>query len=454
MKNLFTRLANNHIYKIISILFTTIISLLIVLIIKANDMAHNNPSRIAAINEIITESTTAHLWLEEIIGGDTNEKYDIVQAHINTAKTYAQYLIKENDNQITKALDDKKDLQFIEKIYKQLNEFDTITNTRFENITDSQIGSDIDQVYDGIFKNMVEDLKLLKNRIIKKQEIEKKNFTTIQYIIIFFEILSFSLVSLAIYSYTKNKEKLIQKDKILIRQSKMIIMGEMIENIAHQWRQPLSFISTMASSIQMEKEHNMLKEEKLVDNMESILSNVNYLSQTIDDFRQFYKSDHNKASFYLDSALDNIFKIVRFDKSHEQIEYLKKDYSNIQLHTYKNELLQVLINIINNAKDQLTDNEILCHLDKVIYLTAKQENKQNIITIHDNGGGIPDDILEDIFSAYFTTKGEEKGTGIGLYISKDIVEHYLGGTIQVENQTLIYKEKEYLGAKFTITIPQ
>jgi signal transduction histidine kinase/HAMP domain-containing protein len=240
-----------------------------------------------------------------------------------------------------------------------------------------------------------------------------------------------------------------QKDNMLFQQSKMASMGEMIENIAHQWRQPLSLISTSASGIRLNKEYNTLTDELLNEAVENIMNSTNFLSNTIDDFRDFYKVDKIKEKFNIKDVLDKTLKLTSSRFTNRAIKVIK-ECEDVEILGFENELVQVFINLLNNARDVL---EELPYEERYIFVTIKKIENEAYISLKDNANGIEESILEKIFDPYFTTKGSDKGTGIGLFMSKEIIEKHFHGKIIAQNETFTYNKKEYKGANFIITIP-
>ena len=231
------------------------------------------------------------------------------------------------------------------------------------------------------------------------------------------------------------QEKLLQ-EKYMLQQSRLAQMGEMISMIAHQWRQPLSAISTTSMDLQMKLMLNSYdmenKEEReeflsyLNSSLKSIDSFVNNLSITIDDFRSFYKPNKEKAETTLEKVVSKALSIIK-DSLESQSVKLTFDYqSKNRLKLYENEIMQTILNILKNSQD--------CFLEKKIdNPQINIKTKGNSIAICDNAGGIPADIIDKIFDPYFSTKYEKNGTGLGLYMSKMIIEEHHGGVFSVAN---------------------
>ncbi|MCK5111214.1 MAG: cache domain-containing protein [Arcobacteraceae bacterium] len=240
------------------------------------------------------------------------------------------------------------------------------------------------------------------------------------------------------------------KDKLLYEQSKMASMGEMIGNIAHQWRQPLSVISTAATGMKMQKEFNMLTDKSFNETCKAINKNAQYLSKTIDDFSDFIKGDRNKTIFSLEDNVDSFLHLVEGSIKSYHIKIILDLEEDIKIDGYENELTQCLINIFNNAKDILNEKEVK---DKLIFITTSIHDGNAIIKIKDNASGIPNDILPKIFEPYFTTKHKSQGTGLGLHMTYNLIVDGMGGNIEANNVSYEYKGKSYTGAEFIIILP-
>ncbi len=224
-------------------------------------------------------------------------------------------------------------------------------------------------------------------------------------------------------------EELIQKDKILTIQSKQAVMGEMISMIAHQWRQPLSTVTLQISNLQLKKLLNKKIESSELDNAFNYISDtIVYLSQTIDDFKTYFHPNKEVVNIEIHELLQ---KTVNFTlsrvKDREINVHIDKE-SSIYIKTYINELIQVVLNIINNAIDAHNESKLK---NPIINLSVKDEGSDILIYIVDNAGGIKEENLPKIFEPYFSTKGKN-GTGLGLYMSQMIIEKQFNGKIKVK----------------------
>jgi len=249
----------------------------------------------------------------------------------------------------------------------------------------------------------------------------------------------------SIIDISRNKEK----DKLLMEQSKLAYMGEMIGNIAHQWRQPLHVISTTTSSIKLQKELDILDDKFFYKSCNMINKNVIFLSDTINDFRNYINDDRVKNEFNINSMIDSFLNLCDSVIINNEIIVINDIEDNLVIHGYKNELIQCMLNIFNNAVDALIQNGIK---KKYIFISIKKIDDYIDISIKDNANGIPEDIIDKIFEPYFTTKHQSRGTGLGLNMTYKLIVEGMNGTINATNKKYIYKNKTYIGAKFNIKI--
>ncbi len=247
-----------------------------------------------------------------------------------------------------------------------------------------------------------------------------------------------------------NEVEIKKQELLLHQQSKMASMGEMIENISHQWKQPLSVISAVSSGIKFKNDLKELQTKDIDTSATIISDSIQYLSDTVDDFRDFFKHDKFKRDF---SIINTFLKIDRLLKSQFEPFSINviKNIDEIEVYGYENELIQVLINILNNARDELLKS---LEKKKLILIEVKKNKELLEIIIKDNAGGISDKIIDKVFDSHFTTKADIEGTGIGLYMSKAIITEHMRGTIEVVNSEYSYEDKRYIGAEFKISIPQ
>jgi PAS domain S-box-containing protein len=236
----------------------------------------------------------------------------------------------------------------------------------------------------------------------------------------------------------KQTSENLKKDKLLQEQSKLAAMGEMVGSIAHQWRQPLNSLNINIQNLDDDYIDGLIDQKFLEEFIQKQTKTIKFMSQTIDDFRNFFRIDKIEKTFSVKDAIDSTISIQSAQLKNHNIS-IGISGDDFTTHTIESEFLQVILNIITNAKDAIIQNNI--EYGK-IEIVLNREKKS--IKISDNAGGIPNDILDRIFEPYFTTKEQGKGTGIGLYMSKVIIEQNIGGSLSAKN----IKD----GAEFTIKI--
>jgi PAS domain S-box-containing protein len=248
----------------------------------------------------------------------------------------------------------------------------------------------------------------------------------------------------------KLKEKLLrEKDITLFQQSKLAAMGEMIGNIAHQWRQPLSAISSAATGMILQKDLGISTHNEEIKALAAINNSTQYLSQTIEDFRNFLRLDKEVKLFNINDAIERSISLTNIRKKSDEINIILDIDKHLEVKGIKNEFIQVIINLLNNARDALKDLKT----KKFIFIDVYKQDDYIFITVKDSGGGISNDIINRIFEPYFTTKHQSQGTGIGLYMSVEIIKNHMKGNLSVENEKFFYNNCEYVGAFFSIRLP-
>ncbi len=308
----------------------------------------------------------------------------------------------------------------------------------------------------GFYEDDINQQLILKEKSINdKFENYIKNtiiFSTILILIFLFISLTFSKKLKKLFiMYRKDISKHIKENNrqysIMAQQAKMAAMGEMIGNIAHQWRQPLSVITTAAGVVKLKKDLDILEEKDCIETLDTIIESSSFLSNTIEDFRHFFMPNKNKTIFKTSNLIEKIKKFTSLEYKQKNIQLIIKS-EEFEIFTYENELLQVILNILNNSRDELVKTDDL--ENRFIILELTNLEGKTIIKITDNAGGIKEDIIDRIFEPYFTTKFKDEGTGIGLYMSLEIVKKHLKGSIEAKNTTFQYSQKSYKGALFII----
>jgi len=233
-----------------------------------------------------------------------------------------------------------------------------------------------------------------------------------------------------------------QKESLLVEQSRMAAMGEMLSMIAHQWRQPLSSIGAAISNIKLKLKMKKMDNETLEEKLYDIDKYLHYMSKTIDDFRNFFRNNSEKKELgSVNGVVSTTLELIEKVFINNGITIINSEEKLNPLYLYKSELLQVILNILNNSKDAFHENSIENGIIKIDY--EEDENTQKIL-ISDNAGGIPQHIIDNIFDPYFSTKDKKNGTGLGLYMCKTIIEKHFEGTIIANNNSE--------GAVFTIVL--
>lgn len=398
------------------------------------------------ITNLRNELSEAHLWLEEALGGDNSIdiqkdvlipfKHEKFNHFIKNTLTNEYIEIKNEFMQINTKLD---------LLYN-------LAQKRWENATIGGIGSKLDQNFDKEFTTILSMIDKTIGKINLKtiETIDEKNyhFNLIVAFLIFINLLLFVLF----YQVKKYKDKLKGNETTLIHNAKLASMGEMLENIAHQWRQPLNLISTGTTSLKIKHDLGNLNDKYFDEVIESINKNVQYLSQTINDFSNFAKRDKENVIFNLKDNIFTLMKLIESSLKTYKIEPILNIKDDIDIKSYPNELNQVLMNLYNNTKDAFKEKSDL-KSKKYIFISTYTKDTNAVIEFKDSAGGIDEKIIDKIFEPYFTTKHKTEGTGLGLHMCYNIVVNSMKGTIQVENENFNLDSKDLKGAKFTITIP-
>ncbi|MEA3373942.1 MAG: HAMP domain-containing sensor histidine kinase [Campylobacterota bacterium] len=226
-------------------------------------------------------------------------------------------------------------------------------------------------------------------------------------------------------------QELMEKEEMMLAQSRHAAMGEMISMIAHQWRQPITVIAMGANNLLADVELENVEPEEVKKSAAMMLEQSHHLSKTIDDFKNFFRPNKKTEMTLVNDVLEENFSIVGKSLENHNIAVEKEYGSQTPIAIFSRELLQVFINIFKNAKEALIEDGIK---DPLISVATREDEEHVYISICDNGKGIDPAILAKIYDPYFSTKGEKNGTGLGLYMSKTIIEKHLNGVIKAENR--------------------
>ncbi len=248
----------------------------------------------------------------------------------------------------------------------------------------------------------------------------------------------------------KAQEDLRKRDILIEQQARLVSMGEMIGNIAHQWRQPLSTITTLASGLKLKDQYDLISHEDISSFTDNVVQQANYLSNTIENFRDFIKNERLLEKISIKKSLESSYSLLEASLKNNHINFIFNVDDDFEVIGNINELTEAFINLINNSRDVIKE-KVINDEDKIVLISSKLlNNDEYLIKIQDSGGGIDELIIDRIFEPYFTTKHKSQGTGLGLSMVEKIIRERHNGKIVVTNEKFILNEKEYFGACFSI----
>ncbi len=242
-----------------------------------------------------------------------------------------------------------------------------------------------------------------------------------------------------IVDITKEKEQ----EKFLRERSRLAAMGEMTSMIAHQWRQPLTGMGMAINNLLLDIDLHDLDEDRFKENLELVSKQISYLSHTIDDFKNFFKPNKKSEIVNINELIDRSCSVISTSLENHNIKIERNYKKLVTISTKKNDLMQIILNLIKNSMDAYIEKNAK---ERILYICTNSNEKEITITIKDRAGGISPEVIDKIFNPYFSTKDKKNGTGLGLYMSKMIIEDHLGGTLFVNS-----KEDT---TTFTLTIPR
>ena len=234
----------------------------------------------------------------------------------------------------------------------------------------------------------------------------------------------------------------LNQEKLLVQQSKLAAMGNMLGNIAHQWRQPISEINAILMEVEAKTRYDKIDEEFILKNISTCYKVTEHMSSTIGDFQNFFKPSKEKVNFNVHEVCLSAIAVINASLKFHNINLQFKINENSDIFGYPREFAHAILNILSNSKDAIVERKIK---EPEITLSIKSGKNFVVIRIEDNAGGISDENIDKVFEPYFTTKHATQGTGIGLYMTKMIIENNMDGIVSVENANE--------GALFTIKLP-
>ncbi len=323
----------------------------------------------------------------------------------------------------------RKLLKMLNKAFKEgSNSFEwmhkTTANEEFwVEIVLSKINLDGEDLIHGVWRNISDRKNLEIKQIEAQDEIQALNH---------------SLTDRVEEEVSKNRKK----DQQLLEQSRLAQMGEMLSMIAHQWRQPLAAISSSSTALELKANLGKIDKETVLRNSQNISKYTQHLSATIDDFRDFFKPNKELSSVTYCELIESVLSILEVSLKTKNISLIRNCDCGERFNTHANEIKQVILNLIKNAEDILVEKGTK---NPYVKLATYTLDDKHILEVSDNGGGIPEEIIDKIFDPYFSTKLDKNGTGLGLYMSKIIVEEHCRGELNVTNNED--------GALFQVVIP-
>jgi len=362
------------------------------------------------------------ILIDSIISNITNEdkQFSRLYLEINAINIYITSLINYD---LSLAINEKRDTQNVFTIIMIISVISIILVFLFSIILSILIINNFKALHNDLEEKIQEKTKELKH-------LNKSLETRIEIVV-------------------KNNRK---KDIIMFQQARFASLGEMLNNIAHQWRQPLGSISMIVQSFQTKSMLGKLTQSYINDKTEDALLLANNMSNTLDDFKNYFLPDKKKEDFFVKHCLEHSFELSKYVLEKEKVNFEILCAKDIKTHNFYNELSHVFLNLITNSKDALCKN--VAKDDRMIKVIIREYKDYIHINFIDNGGGIPLAIAPKIFEPYYTTKYKSAGTGIGLYMSKQIVEKHMGGSIVQKNIThKMKKDTKDSCSLFTIKIP-
>ncbi len=361
-------------------------------------------------------------------------------------QAYSQYIkSNENNEYFYKENTETESIHYSHDYFYSKDEKKLISEKMKKGVNFSFLSNDNIIVYFKAIKNIKGENAAYLVIYTKSKNIQniKEHYFIIYVMLVLFIGIFFLYI---LFEYKKIKREK-ERENLLNQKSRLALVGEMITSISHQWRQPLSVISTSASGLKVQKDYGVLSDDTLEHSLSLIIEQTQYLSKTIEDFRNFFQEGKEKRNIMISELIEQLLLLQRDVFETKKIQVVK-NIIDFELFSYIEDLKQVLLIILKNSI------EVLNNEGGIIFISSKIEKDEIIITIKDTGGGIAKNVIKKIFEPYFTTKHESVGTGLGLYMAYEIINKTFNGSLIASNKEFSYKFKTYTGAEFKIVIPK
>ena len=434
--------SNDRSEKQIIISFTLVICLVVILamvsIIKMTELSsltqkfYNHPFAVATSAHIIqTHLVSMHRYMKDVVLSRNNDDLEMATKRVNKDE---ELIYKEFDLILERYLGDKQEISKTRDLFSdwKIIRQDVIGLMHKGKIAEA-VKMNQTRAYEHVNTlskrvNVFVDFAHNKAAVFSKDALETKQVSMTFVIVTAILILVFIITIMFILLQSLKKAEGIkrQQEEKLFQESRLAQMGEMISMIAHQWRQPLSSINATVSLLQVKQALGECDEQTYEEELKKITEYVQHLSGTINDFRTFYKPNKELTKTSLESVIVKSLRIIESSLTNLNIELIVESNSKEKVEVYENEIIQVILSILQNNKDHFIEKQ-------TENPSIKITTDSHTISICDNGGGIPQDIINKIFDPYFSTKNEKNGTGLGLYMSKTIIEDHHNGTLQAYN---------------------
>lgn len=392
---------------------------------KSDQMIEHRTKLTYEITSIQYKITAAHLWFMEFLAGEVKEQTKIEVLFGEIEKSFNDLIeLETKDEEVhrSKHRNDKYILNTLASLKNQFIDFKKLTNNHIANRVILVKGFD-DIAYDSSYNSYISNLKEFHQRTNEMFVKVSKEFNEYK-LMVYGLILMLILLSFLAFLFVIKREILKAKERVhqqelLAKQSRLADMGQMIDSIAHQWTNPLGLIIGYSDMIKCNLDNNMLDMEELKSFNNEIINQSNHLKETIQEFRSFFRPNTKKETITIKSLIDSSLLLLKDELIKNSISTEIAEDIEAKAAVNINEFKHVLINLVSNSKDAFNDKNIK---NRKISFQILKEKKNIVLKVCDNAGGIPDDVIEKIFEPHFTTKEEGKGTGIGLYMAKQIIE--------------------------------